>query len=486
LNGLRGWGAFAVFLFHFQEAFWKMDAHPKDQDPDHPLDGSWNTPTWVWWARNSPLGIIMSGYGAVSVFFVLSGFVLPLSWFKSRSYSSIYGGLFRRYLRLMLPMLLCLSFYYIAAKMDFTTRKGTFGKVKPKTFLEFLEDGTIGVWFMNTDYAGLTWTLSVELFASYFIYVIALVPIHYNGRFWVYGLTLFFAYLPRFTDAYNFTQYGFDSMYAARPSYLYDKAIRMHLPTFAWGVIFADIECININGRRPLDVIRKLSIWVKIPLNLFLFTLFITFGTVDIEPLNNIRDPENQKYSLIISFGYIIGMPICMLIAALSIFFLCLTSRVAYIILDSRPFQFMGEISYCLYLMHTLIIEWPMKELQYYWVQQGIDYDYAAYYTFLIFCPVLIIIAWLCTLAIDTPAKNLVMDIDINCREQPPKPRKGKAPIKQVGCGEFFITRWQVWTIAIYLLTIFIITETYQSLDGNRERITADGGGHRPPGMQAT
>ena len=79
---------------------------------------------------------------------------------------------------------------------------------------------------MNTDYAGLTWTLSVELVASYFIYVIALVPIHYRGRWWIYGLTLLFCYLPRITDAYNYTQYGFDSMYQVRPSYLYDKALR--------------------------------------------------------------------------------------------------------------------------------------------------------------------------------------------------------------------------------------------------------------------
>lgn len=42
LNGLRGWGAFAVFLFHYTEAFWKLDKHP--DDPNIPLDGSWNTP----------------------------------------------------------------------------------------------------------------------------------------------------------------------------------------------------------------------------------------------------------------------------------------------------------------------------------------------------------------------------------------------------------------------------------------------------------
>lgn len=318
--------------------------------------------------RNSPLGIIMSGYAAVSVFFVLSGFVLPLGWFGGRSYTSIYGGIFRRYMRLMLPMLLCLSFYYITAKLDWTTKSSTFSKVKPKSFPEFIEDSTIGVWFMNQDYAGLTWTLSVELIASYFIYVLALVPIHYHGRFWIYGLTLLFVYLPRITDAYGFTQYGFDSMYQVPIAYLYDKALRQHLPTFAWGVIFADIETININGRRPLDIFRKLSIWVKIPLNLFLFAIFCIFGNVDIEPLNQMRDDQYQTYSLTVSFGYFIGFPVCMLIAALAIFFLCLTSRWAYVILDSPPFQFLGDISYCLYLLHTLIIEWPMRELQEYWV----------------------------------------------------------------------------------------------------------------------
>lgn len=146
---------------------------------------------------------------------------------------------------------------------------------------------------MNTDYAGLTWTLSVELLASYFIYTIALVPINYYGRWWVYAFTLGFFYLPRITDAYGFTQYGFDSMYAVKPSYLYDKAVRQHLPTFLWGIIFADIETVNINGRRPLDVLRKMNIWLKIPFNLFLFTLFAVYGSVDIEPLNNIRADEH-------------------------------------------------------------------------------------------------------------------------------------------------------------------------------------------------
>lgn len=196
-------------------------------------------------------------------------------------------------------------------------------------------------------------------------------------------------------------------MYEVKKSYLYDKAVRMHLPTFAWGVLFADIDSININGRRPLDVLRKLNIWAKIPLNLFLFTLFVIFGAVDIETLSNMRSEENQRYNLVVTFGYFIGMPVAMLISALAIFLLALTSSVAKWILGSPPFVFLGEISYTLYLLHTLIIEWPMKEIQYYWVQNGMNYDAAAYYVFLIFTPVLILASWGATLGIDTPAKNL-------------------------------------------------------------------------------
>jgi hypothetical protein len=71
-----------------------------------------------------------------------------------------------------------------------------------------------------------------------------------------------------------------------------------------------------------------------------------------------------------------------------------------------------------------------MKELQYYWYKGGMDYDYAAYYVFLIFTPVLLLISWLATIAIDTPSKNLVQELDNNCKVDVPKPRPGKPAIK--------------------------------------------------------
>jgi len=152
-------------------------------------------------------------------------------------------------------------------------------------------------------------------------------------------------------------------------------------------------------------------------LNFFLFSLFVLFGSVDIESLNNLRAEEMQTYSLTISFGYTIGFNICMLISALSIFLLALISPWTQWFLASPPFKFLGGVSYTLYLLHTLIIDWCQRELQdYFYSSLGWDYDLSAYYVFLIFTPVLLVISWLAEIGIDTPAKNLAQDLDISCR----------------------------------------------------------------------
>ena len=114
----------------------------------------------------------MYGYFWVVVFFILSGFVLPLRFFQTFKESCIYGGTFRRYLRLMLPVLVTLSLYYFVVKMGWTHKK-KFIQVKRKNFLHFLEDSLIGTWLNSNDYTIATWTLSIELFASFFIYLLS-------------------------------------------------------------------------------------------------------------------------------------------------------------------------------------------------------------------------------------------------------------------------------------------------------------------------
>ena len=68
--------------------------------------------------NTSPFELFVDGHYWVKVFFVLSGFVLTIRWFKTRAHKSIYGATFRRYIRLMLPLLAINILYYFVAHMD--------------------------------------------------------------------------------------------------------------------------------------------------------------------------------------------------------------------------------------------------------------------------------------------------------------------------------------------------------------------------------
>jgi peptidoglycan/LPS O-acetylase OafA/YrhL len=61
-----------------------------------------------------PLSMFWNGVFSVTIFFMLSGFVLPLNYIKTKKIESITSGAFKRYLRLMIPVLICISVYYFS------------------------------------------------------------------------------------------------------------------------------------------------------------------------------------------------------------------------------------------------------------------------------------------------------------------------------------------------------------------------------------
>lgn len=156
LNGLRGFGAVAVYFSHLIMFFYPSP----DQTDEEVIPIS--NPPWLRYARMTPLVVLINGYFWVIVFFILSGFVLPLSYFKTGKTSALYGGSFRRYPRLMLPVLYVISIYYLVVKLGVTFRVA-FHATKLKNFGTLLLDGLIGTWIGNHDYTVVTWSLSIEL-----------------------------------------------------------------------------------------------------------------------------------------------------------------------------------------------------------------------------------------------------------------------------------------------------------------------------------
>lgn len=99
LDGLRGLAAFLVVLHHVL-----LIAQPVSQPPGEPSVGS----AW-WWLERTPLKILTAGHEAVIVFFVLSGVVVVLPALKRIDFS--WPGLVAsRVVRLLLPAWAAIAF----------------------------------------------------------------------------------------------------------------------------------------------------------------------------------------------------------------------------------------------------------------------------------------------------------------------------------------------------------------------------------------
>lgn len=148
------------------------------------------------------MSIFYHGYFWVVVFFILSGFVLTLRFFKIRKHTCITGGTFRRYLRLMIPVWVTLSLYYFVLKMQFLNKNDVgspdndFSRIQHKTFLDLTYDSLFNVWYGDNTWAIPIWTLSLELIATFMVYLIAQTVIEYKYRGWIYGLVIAFFLIP--------------------------------------------------------------------------------------------------------------------------------------------------------------------------------------------------------------------------------------------------------------------------------------------------
>lgn len=138
------------------------------------------------WVRTVPvIKVFYAGHLWVLVFFTLSGFVLPMNFFKTGRPTAITGGTFRRYIRLMIPVLFTYSIIYFLQRVD-AYGDSAFIRLNSKIWMDVFLDGIFGTWIggdgANDTWITPTWTLGIELVATFFIYLLAQTARCYEGR----------------------------------------------------------------------------------------------------------------------------------------------------------------------------------------------------------------------------------------------------------------------------------------------------------------
>jgi peptidoglycan/LPS O-acetylase OafA/YrhL len=341
----------------------------------------------------------------VTLFFLLSGFVLPLRWFKTKKDTCIYGGSFRRYFRLMVPLSVCLSLYYLVV-MTGSTRPTEFRSVKTKHFGNLLFDSFVGTWFGDKSYTVVTWTMMPELWGSYFVYQLAFTASHYRKRFFVYLFPTIFALLA-------------DQLC---PDNLRLGHVVSEPGKFFIGAMLADSEFMP---NRFLDKFRNLSLCKAILRNFVLIYLILTLAALDLEDEAHciLATNDNCGYWKIASFGFNLNRFIANFLGAFCILILALTSAWTQKILKTTFLRLLGKISFILYLIHYLFIHWIMTAT-YFWLTVSFEWTHnsAWLFNFFVWTPFLFLFSWGLYKTVDEPSKDFCNDLDLAMR----LPEKGK------------------------------------------------------------
>jgi len=174
LEGVRGIASFLVFLHHFLLVFYT--AYYNWMVCDTHL-GCWDIRY-----GQSVFSFLTNGNFHVDIFFVLSGFVLSRKYFQTNDLSIVISGAYKRFIRIYVPVAFALIVAYILleARLYFNTGVAAiahsswwFGNMWtfPHPFAKLCQSLAYSTMFMGDGSLDTTlWTMSLELFGSYFIF----------------------------------------------------------------------------------------------------------------------------------------------------------------------------------------------------------------------------------------------------------------------------------------------------------------------------
>jgi peptidoglycan/LPS O-acetylase OafA/YrhL len=311
LDGLRGLAALVVvfhhYFFGFYPAFMGFDIKYQHFSNEKILSGT-------------PLNLLFAGNFAVCIFFVLSGYVLSCKYHQKKENDIITQSAIRRYFRLAIPIVGSILIYYLFIKYNLMFNlkmNSTANSPWLNVFFDFghnwktaLYQGFIGVFFEtnyvpNVNYNPNLWTINYELFGSFIIFSFLLIFGKIRQRYIFYVVLILLLY-------------------------------KTYYSGFVLGMMISDLHY------------HKTHIFKQKPY-IYLITLVIGlfFGSFP---------TYLPKLLEINSLSYEINSIIYHTIGSAFVVFSVISLRTARNIFSSKPFVFLGNVSFSTYLLHQLVL----------------------------------------------------------------------------------------------------------------------------------
>ena len=312
LDGLRGLAAFVVVLSHFAVVFYPAlyTADVKEVRFVSQLDLV---------IAGTPLNVLYNGNFAVCIFFILSGYVLSYKFFKDKNPEALASGAFRRYFRLLIPVLFTnfIVFLFMKNSLFFNVQAGTITNstwwfsemwIFKAGFVGMLRESFFGVFILEEcTYNPALWTMTYEFFGSFLVFITAAIIGRYKHRYVLYFIlccVLFQTYYLAFIVGLILSDLTFNGYLEVFES----KAAKLILVGLLLGSYPAGMDVTNT-----------------------IYTFF-NFNFIQDTPM----------------FFHILGS-LCIMLALLN-------SKKLQRFFSTRPLAFLGKISFSMYLIHLCVI----------------------------------------------------------------------------------------------------------------------------------
>ncbi|WJZ70095.1 acyltransferase [Pantoea phage PA-1] len=282
---------------------------------------------------NSPFTFFFKGGSAVTLFFVLSGYVLAKSCMPSNNPSEyILCAAKRRYIRLGIPVFASIVISYLLTQMGAFRAEslGSYSALSHKyveqlPFIHFIFDSLIGgMIYGNGEFNYVLWTINIEFFGSLFVYATMAVFYNYMKSLRVCSIS---AAILLMTSQTDFIVY--QSM-------------------FFYGCFLATFKINEVNSNKY--ALFAPAIMMFIGLYLQGFSAF-SWRSISYSFLVDITNGINKLIGRDFLWNIIIP-------SVGSIFIISCISINANIFkwLSKKVFRFYGRISFSLYLLHSFVL----------------------------------------------------------------------------------------------------------------------------------
>ncbi|MEC0094399.1 acyltransferase family protein [Paenibacillus macquariensis] len=318
LDGIRGLAAFAVVISHYIQVFYPAALNGRPQQAHF---------EWDIWYGHSPINLFYNGQFAVCLFFVLSGYVLSVKMFEKELDSEtfqklLHSSAIRRYIRLAVPVAVSVLLVYLAIitnafylqelwgttwtdmkKNYYALDTNVYTVIKAAIFDPFFR-------FKAHPYNPVLWTMSYELL----------------GSFLIFGFLALFGRVKKRWIVYVVLSIAF---------------IQTYFVAFLWGMLLADLL-------KHKWVQSKITAVLVLLMGIYLGSAPYTplMGTM-YEPIEVLTKNINEWVQFNID-----PRLLARTLGSAMILFALLRLKVLQHVFGWKPFAYLGQISFSLFLIY--------------------------------------------------------------------------------------------------------------------------------------